>query len=195
MIIPCKARTFQFLSPYKCATFLWTPRRFTALYALPARNFCAEQDIFSQEYWRISRKNDAAQREKARCPGALAVFRYTPGNSIDEIAACRGSNRAWTSAFPYSSGFLAAAPFFRGQFSGDGVCSALHTVYEPIWIPHPSPRRHRSEEGPWSGEVKKREKHHYAKEAMSIIWKTAYWKQKKNGTRYWQCGSFPLWYW
>ena len=42
-----------------------------------ARNFCAEQDIFSQEYWRISRKNGAAQREKIRCPGALGVFRYT----------------------------------------------------------------------------------------------------------------------
>ena len=44
-----------------------------------ARNFCAEQDIFSQEYWRISRKNGAAQREKVRCPGALGVFRYTLG--------------------------------------------------------------------------------------------------------------------
>ena len=36
------------------------------------------------------------------------------GNSIDEIAACRGSNRVWTSVFPYSSGFSVAAPFFRG---------------------------------------------------------------------------------
>ena len=36
------------------------------------------------------------------------------GNSIDEIAACRGSNRIWTSVFPYSSGFSVAAPFFRG---------------------------------------------------------------------------------
>ena len=42
-----------------------------------ARDFCVAQDIFSQEYWRISRKNDAAHRKKARCPGALGVFRYT----------------------------------------------------------------------------------------------------------------------
>ena len=36
------------------------------------------------------------------------------GNSIDEIAVSRGSNRIWTSVFPYSSGFSVAAPFFRG---------------------------------------------------------------------------------
>ena len=36
------------------------------------------------------------------------------GNSIDEIVVGRGSNRIWTSVFPYSSGFSVAAPFFRG---------------------------------------------------------------------------------
>ena len=47
-----------------------------------ARDFCVAQDIFSQEYWRISRKNDAAHRKKARCPGALGVFRYTLGTDF-----------------------------------------------------------------------------------------------------------------
>ena len=42
------------------------------------------------------------------------LFSKFLGNSIDEIAACRGSNRIWTSVFPYSSGFLQPAPFFRG---------------------------------------------------------------------------------
>jgi len=31
----------------------------------------------SEGFLRISRKNDAAHRKKARCPGALGVFRYT----------------------------------------------------------------------------------------------------------------------
>ena len=38
MIIPCKARTFQFLSPYKCATFLWTPYFFAASLAVLRRS-------------------------------------------------------------------------------------------------------------------------------------------------------------
>ena len=42
------------------------------------------------------------------------LFSKFLGNSIDEIVACRGSNRIWTSAFPYSSGIVATAPFFRG---------------------------------------------------------------------------------
>ena len=42
------------------------------------------------------------------------LFSKFLGNSIDEIVACRGSNRIWTSVFPYSSGFSVAAPFFRG---------------------------------------------------------------------------------
>ena len=37
---------------------------------------------------RIARKNDAAQREKARCPGALAVFRYTPDLSMTFMSMC-----------------------------------------------------------------------------------------------------------
>ena len=42
------------------------------------------------------------------------LFSKFLGNSIDEIVACRGSNRIWTSAFPFSRGFLQPAPFFRG---------------------------------------------------------------------------------
>ena len=48
-----------------------------------ARNFCLEQDIFLQEYGRISRKNGAAQREKTRCPGALGVGRMHPRCSAE----------------------------------------------------------------------------------------------------------------
>ena len=38
MIIPCKARAFQFLSPYKCATFLCTPHFFAASLAALRRS-------------------------------------------------------------------------------------------------------------------------------------------------------------
>ena len=54
--------------------------------------------------------------EKASHLNGFGNFLFSKflGNSIDEIAACRGSNRIWTSVFPYSSGFSVAAPFFRG---------------------------------------------------------------------------------
>ena len=42
------------------------------------------------------------------------LFSKFLGNSIDEIAVDKGSNRVWTSAFPFSRGFLQPAPFFRG---------------------------------------------------------------------------------
>ena len=41
---------------------IWKPTACPA-----ARDFRAGQDIFPQEYFRISRKNDVAQREKTRC--------------------------------------------------------------------------------------------------------------------------------
>ena len=34
--------------------------------------------------------------------------------SMDQWKRYRGSNRVWTSAFPFSRGFLQPAPFFRG---------------------------------------------------------------------------------
>ena len=54
--------------------------------------------------------------EKASHLNGFGNFLFSKflGNSIDEIAVGRGSNRVWTSAFPFSRGFLQPAPFFRG---------------------------------------------------------------------------------
>ncbi len=61
---------------------------------------CAVQGTFSQEYCRISRKNGAAQREKARCPGALGVGRIHP-NEPRRVCACgreKGPEHVWRRA-------------------------------------------------------------------------------------------------
>ena len=51
-----------------------------------SEEFSAEQDIFPQEYGRISRKNDAVQRKKVRCPGALGVGRIRPNYFLQNFS-------------------------------------------------------------------------------------------------------------
>ena len=69
-----------------------------------ARHFFAEILTYFKE-------NDAAHRKKARCPGALGVFRYTLGNSIDEITDDRGFEPL---LFHFQGDFQWQRPFSEG---------------------------------------------------------------------------------
>ena len=88
-----------------------------------ARDFCVAQDIFSQEYWRISRKNDAAHRKKARCPGALGIFRYTLGSP----AHCLGSGRSIDN--PPSDSAIVRCVYRSNRLNFFSKCSVVSTFY------------------------------------------------------------------
>ena len=74
------------------------------------------------------------------------LFSKFLGNSIDEIAVGRGSNRIWTSVFPYSRNFCCQRPFSEGWYAPHRVdkqrvkiCNyfrwgAFLCQYSPTWI-------------------------------------------------------------
>ena len=98
-----------------------------------ARDFCVAQDIFSQEYWRISRKNDAAHRKKARCPGALGVFRYTLDKCwIFRLRSWQGTGQI-SEDLTYSDQADITVTDSRG-FSPHSTCKHMAYANYPIFI-------------------------------------------------------------
>ena len=106
--------TFSFGNAYNKATIDINNRRYSQVVrqrsakpSLPSSNLGGTSMIAEHYRW------NGKKASRLKVFGNFLFSKFL-GNSIDEIVACRGSNRVWTSVFPYSSGISVTAPFFRG---------------------------------------------------------------------------------